>query len=213
MHCPLCRAGDCRLFHTDRLRHYYLCPQCDLVFVPSIEQVSIDEERSRYARHDNTLANAGYRTFLGEIADAVCGLPYTVPAILDFGSGENRVLEALLADHGYRCASYDPLYDIGIEALAETYDIVVMCEVIEHLRTPADEFARVKKLLRPKGCLVLRTRIRPNDGAFRTWWYKEDPTHIGFYSVKSLERVAKILGADELMPMEKEIWVMRQTVV
>jgi ubiquinone/menaquinone biosynthesis C-methylase UbiE len=186
------------------------CPVCDLVFVPVSGHVSAEAEHERYALHTNTLQDPGYVAYLGRMADVVAALPVENPRVLDFGSGTNAVLTSLLRSRGYDCTAYDPLYGMGSEALGRTFDIVVICEVIEHVRDLPADIALLKQLIAPQGHLVVHTKLRPADPAqLGTWWYTRDPTHINFFSVRSLEWLAEALGMRIVQCDGKDVAVIR----
>ncbi len=170
------------------------CPGCGLVFVPEAQRLSIDDERHRYAHHDNTLANAGYVRFLGEVADVVEGLAAPGARVLDFGSGQNAVLTTLLRARGRDCVAYDPLSGVGPDALRDQYDVLVACEVIEHLRDLRRELATIGDCLRPSGHVVVRTQCYPSLAELPAWWYARDPTHLNFFSERSLAVAASLAG-------------------
>ena len=178
--------------------------------MPPRQQLGELEEKARYALHDNTTANSGYIGFLKETARVIDGLALANPRILDFGSGEHAVLEHLLVEQGISCVSFDPLYDIGRESLDHTYDVVVACEVVEHFRDPSREFELLGRLVKAGGYLIVRTQIRPIASEFSKWWYKEDPTHIMFYSVKTMEFVAGLASGEMRTVGQKGIWVIRK---
>ncbi len=171
------------------------CSTCELVFVPEQGHVSAEAERERYALHTNTPEDEGYVSFLATTADAVLSLPAQSPRVLDFGSGPNAVLTGLLRHRGVDCTPYDPLYGLGLGTRDETFDVVVLCEVLEHLRDLPAELGLLKRLVAPGGHVVVHTYLRPADPAqIGTWWYTLDPTHVNFFSVKSLEWFAAALG-------------------
>jgi SAM-dependent methyltransferase len=164
------------------------------VFAPQAFWSSVDDERARYSHHDNTLANAGYVQFLSEVADVVCGLAGPGARGLDFGSGQNAVLTALLRERGLGCVAYDPLYGIGPAALREQYDVVVLCEVIEHLRELRPALATIGACLRPGGRMVVRTQCYPSVAEVPSWWYARDPTHLNFFAERTLALAAGLAG-------------------
>jgi SAM-dependent methyltransferase len=192
--CRLCLSNTCEPVGASQGRALVHCPSCGLVFVPEAHWLTVDDEKARYARHDNTAANEGYRRFLGEVADVVCELAGPGARVLDFGSGENAVLAALLRERGRDCVAYDPLYELGAGVLQGTYDTIVVCEVIEHLRDLRGELASIASCLRPGGGVVVRTQCYPSVAELPTWWYARDPTHIGFFASRTLEVAAKLCG-------------------
>jgi hypothetical protein len=164
------------------------------VFVPEAGWLTVAAERARYAHHDNTAANAGYVQFLGEVADVVCGLVGPGARVLDFGSGEHAVLTGILTQRGRECTAYDPLYGIGAGALAARYDVIVLCEVIEHLRDLRVELERIGKCRGPDAVVVVRTRCYPSLAELPTWWYARDPTHVHFFTPRTLAHAARLCG-------------------
>jgi 2-polyprenyl-3-methyl-5-hydroxy-6-metoxy-1,4-benzoquinol methylase len=159
--------------------------------------VSREAERTRYDEHHNTLSDQSYVDYCRGVAALLHTIPLVDPSVLDFGCGQHQVLARLLAREGIRCRAYDPLYGIGMPALEGTYDVVIMCECIEHLRGLAAEVRRVMRLLVPSGYLIVRTELLADLQNFASWWYIRDCTHINFFSLTAMryvaERIAKPL--------------------
>lgn len=65
------------------------------------------------------------------------------------------------------------------------YDFIVCCEIAEHFANPAAEFQRLARLLKPGGRIYCMTMMWLG-GDFSRWQYKNDPTHVFFYTPKSL---------------------------
>ena len=194
--CKLCLTVGCASAGRNKHREFLHCPTCGLVFVPVDGWTTQTDERARYAHHDNTPSNPGYVRFLSEVAEAVAGLAKPGARILDFGSGENAVLTQLLRRQGFDCLAYDPLYGLGTGALAASYQVVVLCEVIEHLRELREELLSLGKCLAPNGCIVIRTQCYPAVADVPTWWYARDATHINLFAPKTLAFAASLCGLD-----------------
>jgi hypothetical protein len=160
--------------------------------VPDEHWLSVEDERHRYAFHDNTPGNAGYRRFLGQVADVVTGLSPRPTSILDFGSGEHAVLTSLLVERGHACTAYDPLYGLG--SLAGTYDLVILCEVLEHLRDLRAELSAVRGCLAREGRVLVRTQPYPAVDEIPAWWYSRDPTHINFVAPETFTAMLPLLN-------------------
>ncbi len=194
MKCKLCRSGNCYHFAKDSSREYVRCDNCTLVFVQKKDILSSIEEKSRYALHDNTIGNRDYVNYLNTFADNLTHIPVPNPKILDFGSGENSILTNILVNKGIDCIAYDPLYDIGNNTLNSTYDIIIMCEVIEHLKNIQKEVSLLSKLLSEIGYILIRTELLQDNMDFTDWWYTKDPTHINFFSAASIKAFGELLG-------------------
>ncbi len=198
MNCPLCSSPRCDRVDDDGLRVFVKCAACSLVFVPEEYHVSGDAERARYALHDNTETNAGYVRFLSEVADVAGKAVPDGVRFLDYGCGPNAVLAGILRGRGWVCDTFDPLYGYPGEDLAPGYGMIILCEVIEHLRDLRASLEDVARLLDAAGAVAVRTRCYPGTGRFSAWWYARDSTHINFFSPEALETAAGILGKTAL---------------
>jgi len=68
-------------------------------------------------------------------------------------------------------------------------------EVAEHVQEPGTIFSSLAKMLVPGGVLCVRTRFLPEKReAFQNWHYRTDPTHVGFFSARSITALANRLG-------------------
>ena len=63
-----------------------------------------------------------------------------------------------------------------------SYDFICATEVVEHLHHPGAELAHLWSLLRPGGWLGIMTKLVRDRSAFKQWHYKNDPTHVCFFS-------------------------------
>jgi hypothetical protein len=192
--CKLCDVVACVPAGRNKHREFVHCPNCGLVFVPNEFWLSADDERARYAHHDNSPSNEGYVTFLRQVADVVVGLGMVRPRVLDFGSGENAVLAKILRQRGFDCVAYEPLYGESQAATHGRHNIVVLCEVIEHLRDLQTEIQTIKACLAPGGRVVVRTQFYPSVASLTSWWYARDATHINFFSEQALQFTAGLCG-------------------
>lgn len=109
---------------------------------------------------------------------------------LDYGCGPNPLLAKMLQEKGYTCDHYDPLY-FPSGKKNESYDFLLLSEVIEHFRDVRKEFELIKPLLKPESLIVISSSWLPED--FANWHYHRDPTHISFYNTRSLREVSKLL--------------------
>ena len=180
--CPLCESPDSNAFCTDRARDYLRCGRCRLVFVPEQFHLSLADERSEYDLHQNVSSDPGYRGFLGRLASPlVQRLPKGARG-LDFGSGPGPTLSLMLKEASHPTEIYDPFYAPDRGVLARHYDFITATEVVEHLREPRLELKRLLSMLRPGGVLAIMTKLVVDQQAFSSWHYKNDRTHIAFFS-------------------------------
>ncbi len=201
--CPLCGGepgARVEEWVVVKAARYYHCRHCDLVFLDPLQRPEESRERERYLEHNNSSEDEGYVAYLRGFADEAL-LPYVGPRgpgqsgsparVLDFGSGPNPVFAGVLKGMGFQVDTYDPLFAPGLEWRGRRYDAVTAVEVAEHLFQPFVEFQRLRSILRPGGYLALRTLLHYSDRQrFAGWWYRQDPTHVCFYSARSFEVLA-----------------------
>jgi 2-polyprenyl-3-methyl-5-hydroxy-6-metoxy-1,4-benzoquinol methylase len=188
--CPLCAATAPQPYHRDRQREYLQCQQCRLVFVPAAQHLDFNHEKAIYDLHQNHEADPGYRKFLSRLTTPLLPLLPSQASGLDFGCGPGPLLATMLAEAGHNMELYDPIYANYPDRLHTGYDFVTCSEVVEHFRHPGQDFARLFGLLRPGGHLAIMTKRLLTAQAFSRWHYKQDQTHVGFYSEASLQWLA-----------------------
>ena len=190
--CPLCaRCDTLAPFARDATREYLICSQCDLVFVPPRWQPEAEKEKQRYDTHQNDPADPGYRRFLAKlVAPLTARLPAGARG-LDFGCGPTAVLALLLEEAGFRMRRFDPFYAADRAVLEQTYDFIACSEAIEHFFHPAQEWELFLQLVKPGGWLGIMTLLREPDTDFVRWWYRNDFTHVAFYSRRTFEWLAQ----------------------
>ncbi len=102
---------------------------------------------------------------------------------------------------------YDKYYHSNIVNIVTSininYDLITAIEVVEHFREPLKEFELFSQLLESNANLVVMTEFIPKNildniqnielvkSEFANWWYKNDITHICFYSTKTFEVIAE----------------------
>ncbi len=189
--CPLCVSSRVEPFHSDNRREYRRCRTCDLVFVPPGEFLSRDAERACYDLHENSPDDQRYRAFLARLAEPLQSRLPPGARGLDFGSGPGPTLSVMLTEAGFPTRIYDPYYAPDRDVFRETYDFVTASETIEHLHRPRFELDRLWSLLRLGGWLGIMTKRWISQEAFASWHYKQDPTHVIFFSEGTFRWLAK----------------------
>lgn len=192
--CPLCKSIDMAPWHQDRRRSYWRCETCGLVSVPP--QFHLDEaaEKAVYDLHQNDVADAGYRRFLGRLVQPLLARLAPHSAGLDFGCGPGPVLAEMLKEAGHQVALYDKFYQPDSAVLERCYDFVTASEVVEHLVQPAQVWQSCYDLLRPGGWLGIMTKRVQDQAAFARWHYIQDATHVSFYSEATIHWIAQHWG-------------------
>lgn len=152
-------------------------------------------EKERYLTHNNDVNDRRYRNFVSPIVNAV--LDDMKPLHhkgLDFGAGTGPVITKILLEKKYNIEPYDPLFLNDRRLLENQYDFIVCCEVIEHFHYPFEEFEMLYNLLEDNGCLYCMTHLYQPNIDFGTWYYKNDPTHVFFYTAKTMEFIKEEIG-------------------
>lgn len=207
MNCNLCKSEIAEPCAKNKQREFYYCCKCELISVPEQYWLSHAEEKERYKKHNNSEKNHGYVAYLNEIVAIVKNIGKAAPEILDFGSGERAILTELLKKNGYNCTAYDPVFGKYLNKETNLFDIVILCEVIEHLRDITGELKTIRSLLKNNGVLIVRTRLYPSVEDIKGWWYTQDKTHINFFSKAAIENVAQISGLFNVIAKAEDIFV------
>ena len=84
--------------------------------------------------------------------------------------------------------------DYFLPKVDRKFDVVVACEVMEHIPTPVETFRAIRGMLKPGGVFAFQT-AEYDYRAGRDWWYVgPDNGHISLYSRGALDRLFKQLG-------------------
>lgn len=188
--CPLCYQTTSAFF-ADRLRTYHECSCCRLIFADPASHVSPEREKALYDLHENDPEDAGYRRFLGRLSVPLLARLAPGMAGLDYGSGPGPVLAAMLEDAGMVMSVYDPFYAPDRGPLQRQYDFLTCTEVVEHFRHPAEDWKGMVALVCPGGWLGIMTQLAISRERFTRWQYKNDPSHVSFYSEATFAWLAR----------------------
>jgi len=186
--CPLCQSQS-KPFYKDT-QEYRRCVCCRGIFVVAHDLPPSDEEKKRYELHDTNTQDEGYRRFVSPITSRVIQEFTPYDKGLDFGAGTSQIISCVLQEHGFCIQNYDPYFHPNTQLLQNKYNYITSCEVIEHFYHPAKEFALLRGLLHKGAKLYLMTDIY-DERDFTTWYYKNDPTHVFFYTKESFEWIQK----------------------
>ena len=186
--CRLC-GSSADFFHQDTQK-YYRCPECGSIFTAQKDLVDQQREKERYELHDTEI-DEGYKNFVSPITSNILKDFSATAKGLDFGSGRSEIISKVLIESGYKMQNFDPFFANNSELLQQQYEYITSCEVIEHFYEPKKEFALLKSMLKEDGKLYLMTEVYNDSIDFASWYYKNDPTHVFFYTLKSFEWIAK----------------------
>ncbi len=197
--CPICLTTQCRAYYQDK-RDYLFCPICSLVFVPKHQLLSANQEKAVYDLHENSIVDKGYQRFLERLSIPLCKRLKPNSLGLDFGSGPTPTLSFMLENAGHTVNIYDPFYAPNNSVFDHKYDFIVATEVVEHLHHPGDELDLLWSCLKPGGTLGIMTKRVIDQQAFSNWHYKNDQTHVCFFSLETFQWLGKRWGAQLSAP-------------
>jgi len=161
-----------------------------------------------------------HRELLLEELESLRGAPIRDARVLDLGCGWGLTLQ-FLAARGARCHGLDPATEAvaycrqqgldvvqgGINDLGrfkgQDFDVVLMQNVMEHLKDPETAVSAVREILRPGGIFVTTV---PNDFSelqrcaverlsVRQWWVAP-PAHLSYFGRDSLRALLQGTGFD-----------------
>jgi SAM-dependent methyltransferase len=206
--CPLCEKTTGQWYWQDR-RRYLCCQCCGLVYVPQEFHLDEGKEKAEYDLHENSMHDAGYKVFLSRAAEPLKQLLNGVGRGLDFGCGPAPLLANMLEEAGFEMAIYDKFYASDNRVLTGAYDFISLTEVAEHLPAPGQTLQQLWALLKPEGYLLIMTKRVIDQASFQGWHYKNDPTHISFFSDQTMNYLAHHWQA-EIVVQEKDVVVFKK---
>jgi len=208
--CPLCSHKSIADYCSDQRRNYFQCHRCWLVFVPPCQHLSLEQEKAHYDLHQNNPDDLGYRQFLSRLVQPLMAQLAPGMSGLDFGSGPGPTLSVMLEEAGFGVNIYDIFYAHDPLVLQSDYDFITATEVIEHLSQPGEILEHLWSKIKPGGWLGLMTKMVLDKTAFNRWHYKNDQTHICFYSRETFEYLRKKWGASVQFPANDVVLMKKQ---
>ena len=176
---------------------FYLCERCEFVFTPSLDgadhQAIYDDDY--WTKQDPDWYGRVGETFrLVAVGSRLLRKPIEKLDILDYGCGSGGFVERARKQLSMNVWGTDInqpplarewfLKDLG----DQKFDMIVACEVIEHLPDPRGVFETLKAHLKSPGVLAFQTGEWHPKHCDRNWWYLgPDNGHISHYSRKSLD--------------------------
>ncbi|RDX35430.1 class I SAM-dependent methyltransferase [Kangiella sp. HD9-110m-PIT-SAG06] len=192
--CPLCYSSQTEHYLQDNRRCYQLCNDCQLIFVPSKFHLNQHDEKRIYDLHENSPQDEGYQQFLNKLLTPLTRKLTQGATGLDFGCGPGPTIQPMLEAQGFKVTNYDLYYQSNDSVLEQRYDFITCTEVIEHFNQPRRELELLHSLLRPNAYLGIMTKRPTSLEAFKGWHYKNDLTHICFFSEATFHWIADYFG-------------------
>ncbi len=207
--CSLCHGKAnwfCEFFREPI--DFYKCQNCKSIFKDKAHYPDFEFEKQRYLTHNNDVEDQQYQSFVSPITDAVFNHYDSSKIGLDYGCGTGPVAAHVLKQKGYEVVLYDPFFYPDNSYALKKFDFIICCEVMEHFHKPYEEFKHLSSLLKEQGILFCKTNLISDSisvDEFKNWYYKNDPTHVFFYSPTALDFIKTELGFQFLSFDEKLI--------
>ena len=190
MLCKICKTQTNKTTTLSNGKIFHHCDHCGFSFLDDQFHVDQEAEKARYDQHENSLEDKGYvKIFEDFIASSVTPFVKSPAQILDYGSGPQPVLAELLKNKGFEVDIYDPFY--APNKPSKQYDLITSTEVFEHFNNPVAEIEKVVSHLKPQAILAIMTRFSPSLEDFKSWFYKDDSTHVSFFDLKTFSYLEK----------------------
>lgn len=200
--CPLC-SYEATLFYQNT-DNYFKCAECHSIFVDTQKRPDMKAEKERYELHNDNVEDKGYQNFVSPMTLAIMSGHFKQSRGLDFGAGIAPIISKVMQDAGYTIEQYDPFFHNFAELLQKKYEYVACCEVVEHFYNPHKEFGLLKSLLEEGAKLYIMTDLYDESIDFAKWYYKNDMTHVFFYTKESFEWIQREFGFKSLQ-IEKRL--------
>lgn len=211
--CGLCGAPG-RRFVVKHGFEVLRCSGCDNAFVPS-DAVPKNLEEIYSAAYFEGGESTGYPGYLADreillknFAERLAFIESAKPPgrrLLDVGAAYGLLLK-VARDAGWDASGIEIAPDCALEAsrlsganvacgdfltvpCTGPYDVIVMLDVIEHLRDPSAAMARAFDLLSPGGLLVIETGDLHAPWSRllgRRWYFFDPPAHLFYFSKRGL---------------------------
>ena len=212
MNCHICDKATHTFLHEKTNITYYHCEDCEYIFKSSECHQDFTAQKERYNLHENDAEDEGYQAYFQRFLDFILPLVGKPNTALDFGCGRSSLLASLLEKEGVHCDYYDPIYHPSTLDDSKKYEFIVSTEVFEHLHQPRVVFESLLERLEDGGYLALQTQFHPNDvGAFKKWYYHQDPTHIVFFTAQTFRVLCELYGCEFVGDNGKNMVVIKKS--
>jgi DNA-directed RNA polymerase subunit M/transcription elongation factor TFIIS len=190
MDCPLCQSA----LVTEADKIYFICSNCGAYVKSDLYYLDAADEKSRYEEHLNDVADVRYQKFTSPISNYILKHYNETHLGLDYGSGTAPVITETLTKKGLRVIKFDPFFHPDPLYLTNRYHYIFSCEVFEHFFKPKEEIEKLLGLLHAGGRLIVMTHLYDPSKYFKTWYYRNDPTHVFIFTEKTIAYLTAAFG-------------------
>lgn len=192
MACVLCGSKSIR--SQLECSDYFACDHCDLIFLNPALRLSPEDEKKHYDNHNNDIHDPRYKKFVDPLFREIIQRSEPFDVGLDYGAGPGPVIAYLLENHKIKVDLYDPYFNSTVSKLERKYNFIYASESVEHFYDPQKEFLNIKNHLTENGFLAVMTHMHTPQIDFKNWYYRKDPTHVCFYSTKTMLWIKEEFG-------------------
>jgi 2-polyprenyl-3-methyl-5-hydroxy-6-metoxy-1,4-benzoquinol methylase len=115
----------------------------------------------------------------------------------------------MLEECSHKVDLYDKFYAQNDAVFQNRYDFITATEVVEHLSRPLKDLEALVRILHKGGILAIMTEIVSPQLDFTSWYYKNDPSHLCFYSEKTFVYLANLLGL-EIVALSERVIILKK---
>lgn len=174
-----------------------------------------ERQRERYLLHNNSTDDLKYKEYFMKIINKIEELLshenvslFDFTSFFDYGSGPEPCFITLLEEmkssgqipENASIQGWDPIFNDFV--CKKENDIVFCIEVIEHFEEPQENLKNLVSFCKKNGFIVIKTGYIPNscdlsvdsELFFENWWYRQDSTHVAFYTKNALIAFMKTQG-------------------
>ena len=213
--CQVCGSEVVRLYFIKRGYKIYSCARCGSAFVFPMPENAGGVYNDKYFGNPDQNDGFGYTNYdkdkeaMREVfISHLISLEKLVPperSIFDVGAATGYFLD-VASSRGWQTSGSEISPSAASEAMArghkiflgnlpdmangDTFDVVTMWDVIEHLTNPQSYVDKIRKILKPGGILAINT---PDAGSLfakvmgKRWHLYVPPEHLVYFTVRSLE--------------------------
>lgn len=191
-HCLLCNSSA---LATQKLRDgslYHHCHDCRYCFQDPSQWPSLLEEIRHYQTHNNDPRDPRYCAYLRQSSQLLIDHKSAQQQrLLDYGCGPQATMPFVWGDEFKQIDAYDPLFYPDRSQLATHYDAITCIEAIEHFFRITESLQDVDRLCNAGSLILFRSEFYEESKDLESWWYRRDPTHIGFLQEQSWDYIAQ----------------------
>jgi hypothetical protein len=196
--CTIC-GGKTHFTHTSKIikkyeAEYYRCEDCEYWFV--LNPYWIKEAHSfGISSLDTGLVSRNLK-FAISVSNLLRAFQFKFDVFVDW-SGGNGLFTRLMREFGYNYLWTDKysnnMFASGSEYISGSVGAVSLFEVLEHLEYPLETLQNI--IEQTKCQMIIFSQTLHSNSESANWWYfmPTSGQHISFYSIKTLEVMAKEL--------------------